>query len=277
MYEFEAIILDLDGTLIEDGGGIRPRVRTALHRIADAGIHVMIATGRSEQSAAPAIEVLQILNPMVIYNGAAVYCPSSRSLIEERNLDLKHLDQLLDYAETHDLLPVVMCAGSKRALSPRSEALNYALHDMKAIEIVHPDQMRIDRPIRLSLFSEQHQDTQQFADEIRAVSDSEAYFTWFPLNLLPSHRDSSLLVVDVQPPCEGKSEALRFLQQHHGFSPERCVAVGDATNDSPMVELAGLGIAMGNAMDELKEVADRVIGANDTDAIADLIDELWIQ
>ena len=138
MYEFEAIILDLDGTLIEDGGGIRPRVRSALQRISDGGVHVMVATGRSEQSAAPAIEELQILNPMVIYNGAAVYCPRSRSLIEERNLDLKHLDQLLDYAETHDLLPVVMCAGSKRALSPRSEALNYALHDMKAIEIVPP-------------------------------------------------------------------------------------------------------------------------------------------
>ncbi len=277
MHEFEAIILDLDGTLIEDGGGIRPRVRRALHRIADAGVHVMVATGRSEQSAAPAIEDLQILNPMVIYNGAAVYCPSSRSLIEEKNLDLKHLDQLLHYAETTDLLPVVMCADSKRAFSSRSEALNYSLHDMKAIEIVHPDQMRIDRPIRLSLFSERHQDTKQFADEIIAISDSDAYFTWFPLNLLPSHQDSSLLVVDVQPPCEGKKEALRFLQQHHGIAPERCVAVGDATNDSPMVELAGLGVAMENAMEELKKVADRVIGANDTDAIADLIDELWIQ
>jgi hypothetical protein len=44
-----------------------------------------------------------------------------------------------------------------------------------------------------------------------------------------------------------------------------------------MVELAGLGVAMGNAMEELKKVADRVIGANDTDAIADLVDEVWIQ
>ncbi|MDE0959784.1 MAG: HAD family hydrolase [Planctomycetota bacterium] len=277
MREYDAIILDLDGTLIEDGGGIRPRVRSALHRISEAGVHVMIATGRSEQSAAPVLDDLQIFNPMIVYNGAAVYCPNSRSLIEERNIDRGHLDQLLHYAKQHDLLPVVMCADSKRALSPRTDALKFALHDMKAVEIVAQDQMRIDRPIRLSLFSEHHHDTKKFADEIRAISDSEAYFTWFPLNLLPSHQDSSLLVVDVQPPCEGKKEALMYLQKHHGISADRCVAIGDATNDSPMVELAGLGVAMGNAMEELKQVADRVIGANDTDAIADLIDELWVQ
>ena len=275
MRRFDAIILDLDGTLIEDGGGIRPRVLSELRRISSSGVHVMVATGRSEQSASPIIDELGILNPTVIYNGAAVWCPRKRCLIEERNLEKPLLDHLLQYAEQNELLPVVMCAGSKRALSPRTEAVEYALHDMKNVEIVSPSQMRIERPIRLSLFSDRHQDSQEFADEIRAVSPSDAYYTWFPLNLLPSHEDSPLQDVDIQPSCEGKKEALRFLQEHHQIPADRCVAIGDATNDSPMVVEAGLGIAMGNAMIELKQVADRIIGNNDTDAIADLVAELW--
>ncbi len=275
MSRYEALILDLDGTLVEDGGGIRPRTREALHRISNDGVHVMIATGRSEQSAAPVIDDLGIFNPTVIYNGAAIWCPRDRRLIEERNLDGEHLDLLLKYAEKNHLLPVVMCAGTKRALSPRSEALDYALHDMSNVQIVSPPEMRIDRPIRLSLFSDRHQDTLKFAEEISSVHESDAYLTWFPLNLLPSHRDSPLQVVDVQPRCQGKREALRYLQQQLGIPENRCVAVGDATNDSPMVMAAGLGVAMGNGMEELKAVADRIIGPNDSDTIADLIDDLW--
>ena len=272
---YDALILDLDGTLLEDTGNIAPRTRNALRRISDQGIHVMIATGRSEQSAKPVIEDLGILNPTLIYNGAAICCPKEQRLLEERNLSGEHLECLLRYAETEKLLPVVMCAGSKRALSPRSETLNYALHDMKYIEIVSESEMRIDRPIRLSLFSDRHQDTESFAKKVRELSPTEVYLTWFPLNLLPSHRDSPLQVVDVQPQCDGKREALRFLQENNGIPPDRCVAIGDAPNDIPMVEAAGLGVAMGNGMDELKAKADRVIGSNNSSAIAELVDELW--
>ncbi|MEC9475655.1 MAG: HAD family hydrolase [Planctomycetota bacterium] len=275
MPRYEALVLDLDGTLLQDSGKILPRTRDALRRISGQGIHVMIATGRSEQSAKPVIEDLGILNPTVIYNGAAIWCPREKRLIEERNLSAQHLGSLLRYAQEEELLPVVMCAGSKRALSPRSETLNYALHDMKNIEIVSESEMHIDRPIRLSLFSDRHHDTESFANQVRELSPDEAYLTWFPLNLLPSHRDSPLQVVDVQPKCEGKKEALRFLQEHKNIDADRCVAIGDAPNDLPMVESAGLGVAMGNAMDELKEKSDRIIGANSTTAIADLIDELW--
>lgn len=277
MPRYEALILDLDGTLLEDSGKILSRTRSALLRIASQGVHVMIATGRSEQSARPVIEDLGILNPTVIYNGAAIWCPNENRLIAEKNLVPEHLECLLRYAEDEGLLPVVMCAGTKRALSPRNETLNYALHDMKNIQIVSESEMRIERPIRLSLFSDRHHDTKSFANQVREISPIEAYLTWFPLNLLPSHRDSPLQVVDIQPLCEGKKEALLFLQENKGIHPSRCVAIGDAPNDIPMVEAAGLGVAMGNGMDELKVTADRIIGANNTEAIADLIDELWPQ
>ena len=56
---------------------------------------------------------------------------------------------------------------------------------------------------------------------------------------------------------------------------QRVVAVGDATNDVPMFEAAGLGVAMANGMPEARAAADRVIGDNNSDALAELLDELF--
>ena len=75
MAKPRALILDLDGTLLSDEGEIHPHTRKSLHRISKSGIRVMVATGRSEQSAAPAVDDLGIPLPAVIYNGAAIWCP----------------------------------------------------------------------------------------------------------------------------------------------------------------------------------------------------------
>ena len=64
------------------------------------------------------------------------------------------------------------------------------------------------------------------------------------------------------------------LAEQYGIPSERVCAVGDADNDLPMLRAAGLGVAMGNALPEIQAEADLVIGANDTDAIAALVDGL---
>ena len=65
------------------------------------------------------------------------------------------------------------------------------------------------------------------------------------------------------------------MSAEEGIPAERVVCVGDATNDLPMFEAAGLSVAMGDGMPEALAAADRVIGASDTDAISELIKELF--
>jgi hydroxymethylpyrimidine pyrophosphatase-like HAD family hydrolase len=83
-------------------------------------------------------------------------------------------------------------------------------------------------------------------------------------------------VLDIHPPCRGKGEALRVLEELYGIPAARVVAVGDATNDIPMFELAGLSVAMENSMGEALAVAQRVIGSNNGPAIAELVEELFL-
>ncbi|MGA1780313.1 MAG: HAD family hydrolase [Planctomycetota bacterium] len=270
--DYDAILLDLDGTLVADDGTIHPYTRERLHAAAEQGVVVMIVTGRSEPTAIPAIEQLGIDTPAVIYNGAAVYCPRTRGLLEERHLDDGLLGRVLDYAEARELYPVVMCPETKLALAPRSLEETLALHDMSFLQVVDAPRLRVARSVRVSLFSSRHGTAEEFVSELRAeIEDLDAYLTWFPLNLLPGHRESDLVVIDVQPRCDGKAEAFRLLKERYGIPPERAIACGDATNDIPMLERAGLAVAMGNAVPEVKSLADRVIGANDTAAIGELV------
>jgi hydroxymethylpyrimidine pyrophosphatase-like HAD family hydrolase len=80
----------------------------------------------------------------------------------------------------------------------------------------------------------------------------------------------------VHPPCSGKAEALRVLAERYGIPASRVVAIGDATNDIPMLEAAGLSVAMEDGMPEAVAVAKRVIGGHDTTAIAELVEELFL-
>ena len=272
---YDAILLDADGTLVDDSGAIRPRVLDGLRAIHERGVRVMVATGRSEAATRELLEELGFDTPAVVFNGAGVYCPVERRLTEERILAEETVESTLSFCREVDALPVVIRAGQKFAVRARDEheatALRY-FHDMR--EVVWDDLPR-EYVIRVTLFTTRYDDSYALAGGLETAIERPVYLTHFPLNALADHRESPLLVADVHPPCRGKAEGVRLLEELYDIPAERVVAVGDATNDLPMFAAAGLGVAMENAMDEALQAADRVIGNNNTDALRDLVDELF--
>ena len=83
---YDAILLDLDGTLVDAKDAVHPRTLEALRAADAAGVTVMVATGRSETATIPVLETLGLEGPAVVFNGAGVWCPKSERLIEERVL-----------------------------------------------------------------------------------------------------------------------------------------------------------------------------------------------
>lgn len=272
---YDALLLDLDGTLVDDEGEVHPRTLAALRAAAGRGVRVMVATGRSEAATEPVLGVLGLDSPAVVYNGAGLWCVQQRRLIEERTLSGRTLARALAYGAEHGFMTVVMAQGVKHALRPRDEVERLALRDMTDLRYVDAGDLRLEHVIRVTVFTDRFPSSEAFAADVEAWIDQPVYITHFPLSVLPHHRQSRLQVVDVHPPCRGKAEALRVVAERWGIPAERVVAVGDATNDLEMMAAAGLGVAMGNAMPAVLERADRVIGANDTDTIADLVEELF--
>ncbi len=273
---FDAILLDLDGTLVDGDERVHPRTQEALLAAARAGVKVMIATGRSELATIPVIEALGLEEPAIVYNGAGVWCPRRGEFLEERVLSVRTLSRAIGYGLERGLLTVTMGAGRKRAMRPRREVERMALREMHALSFVEPGELAGPHTMRVTLFSDEHAGSQAFSAEVERAVSQPVYLTHFPLNVLPHHRESQLLVVDVHPPCRGKAEGLRILEERHGIAPERVVAVGDATNDLPMLRGAGLAVAVQGGMEEALEMADRVIGPAGSGAIGGLVEELFL-
>ena len=271
---YKAILLDLDGTLVNDQNEIPEYTQTTLRALNRRGIRVMVSTGRSELATIGILEQLEIDNLAIVYNGAGVYCPKAKRLIEERVISGATISKAMEFARQEDLHVVVSRAGAKYSTPPRNDIEAAAISEMRGLEICEPGQLPNEYLIRLTLFSldtEYEQQEKRMADFI----ERPVYTTSFPLSMLAHHRNSPMHVLDVHAPCLGKGEALRVLFENYGISPESVVAVGDAMNDVPMLEAAGLGIAMENATPDVLAVADRVIGSNNSNAIGELVDELF--
>ncbi len=272
---YDAILLDLDGTLVTDGGSILPRTLDALRAAHARGVRIMLATGRSDLGVRAVLETLGFDTPAVIFNGAGLFCPVRGRMIEERLLAPPVVERSLAYARGRSLLPVVVRPGAKFALPPRTEHEAAALRHFDGLTIQEEGELPVSFAIRVTLFSDRHATSDHLAREIEEAVDRPVYVTHFPLKTLTDHRASPLSVADVQPPCRGKAEGLRVLREAYGIPAERVVAIGDATNDLPMFAEAGLSVAMQNAMEEARLAADRVIGDNNSEAIAELVEELF--
>ncbi|MEQ1893614.1 MAG: HAD family hydrolase [Planctomycetota bacterium] len=272
---YRALVLDLDGTLITDEGKIHPRSLAALRALDARGVRVMVATGRSELGVLAVLDELAFDTPAIVFNGAGLWCPREKRLLEERLLSDRVVARCFAYAERSGLLPVLQRAGAKYALPPRDATEANALSGLEGLRHVPWDELPREYVIRVTFFSARHADSGALAREVEDAIACPLHVTHFPLNALATHRASPLLVVDIQPPSRGKGEALRFLSERYGIRAEEVVAVGDADNDIPMLAAAGLGVAMQNSMPSTRAVARRVIGDNNGDAIARLIEELW--
>jgi Cof subfamily protein (haloacid dehalogenase superfamily) len=273
---YDALVLDIDGTLLDEQNLIRPRTYAAIGRARAAGVVVMLATGRSSWGTREVMDQLELDTPAVVVNGAGVYDRREDRLIRYYTLPEPMVMNLLAYSWREELLPVVSSPNGQFARQPVGPETGI-LADLRSLQLVAPEDLPRRDVTRVTLFSLKHPDSNSLhRDVVRAAGDHPAYYTHFPLSALAHFRASTAQVVDAQPDCAGKAEALRVLKERYGIEAARVVAVGDANNDIPILRVAGLGVAMGNGSPEAKAVAGRIIGDNDSDALAELIEELFL-
>ena len=213
--------------------------------------------------------------PSVLFNGCAVRCPKERRLVEERTLSNRTNARIHAWARERDAQVIVMTAQEKVTHEPRTAAERGDFEGFFGMQFAPRDELQRDYTIRVSVLVED-EDSAATAAELEAACDGLVYVSHFPRSMLPRHRTNPYCAVDAHPSCRGKAEAQRLLEERDGIRSERVVAVEDGDNDVPMLRAAGLGVAMGNSEGVALRSADRVIGSNDTAAIAELGEELFL-
>ncbi len=272
---YDAVLLDLDGTLADRHGCVTGRSRAVLAALQARGVRVMLATGRAVGSARRAVEGIPFNVPSVCYNGA-VLCDLARDdWVESRTFTETQAGALVR-AVANSPLDLFVYARDVRYTLPSRHAEHERL--VEILDGVHTVPLPEDLPRaqvnRLSLMG-----PDGFAldvlSAIRRDHGAGVYLEVFPFRIIPGFDGFESRFCDIQPSCSGKAEGVRYLRDEHGIDPMRMVAIGDQENDLSMLRAVGLPVAMRNASPEVHAVSKRTAPHHDEEGVAVFLSELF--
>ena len=250
---YKLLVSDIDGTLIDKNGNISPQTNDAIALAQQAGITVSLSTGRAITSTLRYIRELELDNFHIFFDGALVSRPSTGERIVARFIDPVVVREMVLFSDEKridlELFTTSNAYSARETWSTDVKARFFeeetTIGDLNGIweheEIIRAQiATKIeDKRLRIAEFDGHFHDCLDYV-----IAGSPAY---------PEAAFINIIAKGVS-----KGSALKTLAAHIGLRPEEVVAVGDWINDISLLSAAGLSIAMGNAVDELKQVADHI-------------------
>ncbi|MGE6228094.1 Cof-type HAD-IIB family hydrolase [Paenibacillus chitinolyticus] len=241
MSQYKLVALDMDGTLLNEEKQVSPANREAIYAALEAGVTVIFSTGRGVQSALPYAEELKLQTPIVSVNGSEIW-KAPHDLLKRTLLDLDLVRRMYDLAIEHDTW---YWAYSVEGMYNR---------DNWAEDITKPEWLKF------GFYTENKESLEIIRGELAR---------WGELEITNSHPDN----LELNPKGISKASGIEEVCKLLGIEMSQVIAMGDSENDIAMIRAAGLGVAMGNAQDGVKRIADLVTVTNDEDGVAKIIQE----
>lgn len=265
---YRVIALDLDGTLLDNQKRILPQSLAALAEARAAGIQVVIVTGRHHVAIHPFYQALQIDTPAICCNGTYLYDFQQKKVLAADPLakdQAKLVLQMLKQSNIHGLMYVddAMLYQETSGHVTRSLAWADTLPQAQRPTLLQVDSLvqAADNAQAIWKFATSHSDIpalRNFADTVEKELGLACEWSWHDQ-------------VDIAKGGNSKGNRLQQWVESQGFTMDQVVAFGDNYNDLSMLEAAGLGVAMGNADDAIKQRADLVIADHLQPGIAEVI------
>ncbi len=257
-HPITVIATDLDGTLLTTAHEISPRTERALKAAMARGVQVILATGKTMLSREKPVRQLGLTTPGV-YSQGLVLINGDGSVRYKRELENRVACLAVRFAEARGLNTVLVTDGGTRILAEKLHTLTDFMTDHHEPDpvIVGPLSAIIDgTPVTKMLIEIPPLEMARVRAELAAqIGDSAELVTSMPQ------------LLEVLPPGASKGDGLRRLLNDMGIDPAEVIAFGDGENDIEMLQLAGIGVAMGNATQHVKDIADYVTASNDDDGV----------
>ena len=274
MPDIKLIALDLDGTLFNREGIITPAVKEQLNRAAAQSVKIVISTGRPFNG----LPFEQIKDTAIEYalttNGASVYKIEGKECLYEDGMTIETVMPILDWLLEREIHIDIYMDG-------------VGFTPIRCRENIG----RLDVPESLRNYMIA---TRTTVEDLKSyVSDCGKRIQKINLNFYPQpdgtflHRDETLAFLKANATitvvCGGfnnfeiskagvtKREGLAFLANYLGTDLEHTMAMGDSENDYSMINAAGIGVAMGNASDDIKAIANYITTSNEEDGVGEAI------
>jgi hypothetical protein len=261
------VAVDLDGTLLNSAKEITAGTATIIRAAREvAGVRVVLATARPPRTVLPFYSLLDLDTPMINYNGALVHEPHTGRIILHRPMEAKLARVIASRAR--EMFPDVLVSAEvlDNWYTDRVEdGWQSETSRLSRSYTVAPMKQWLNQPItRLHLLGRR-----QWLVDIRQMVKTE-----MPGQVAIAWSESFML--QIMHPSVGKRAALKAVAAEMGLQAAEVMAIGDNANDAGMLQWAGIGVAMGNASDLARSVADYVTDANDADGAAKAIAKLIV-
>ncbi|WP_066317216.1 Cof-type HAD-IIB family hydrolase [Bacillus sp. FJAT-29814] len=266
MTERHLIALDLDGTLLKDDKTISAKNKDILQKAKDQGHIVMIATGRPYRSSEMYYRELELDTPIVNFNGAFTHHP--------KNPDWGYFHEPLDVKVAKDIVEACRSFNFHNIIAEVIDDVYFHYHDQKLLDIFSFGNPKVttgdlsnylkDSPTSILIHTEEDQ-LKKIRDHLSQVhAEVIEQRSW----AAPWH------VIEIIKAGLNKAVGLKKAADYYGIPKERIIAFGDEDNDLEMLEYAGHGIAMGNGIDQVKNIANDVTLTNEQDGVGEYLSDL---
>ncbi|WP_167955360.1 Cof-type HAD-IIB family hydrolase [Anaerosporobacter faecicola] len=269
MKEYKAIALDIDGTLTNTKKEVTSRTKKAITRAQEEGKIIIVASGRPIAGIRGIEDTLELETKggyILAFNGARIKDCKTGEIIYQNVMPREIVPVLYNEAKEHQV-SIITYEGDDVICGCNHDSyvdIEAKINKIKVRDIENFDQyitfdvnkcLMTGEPEKLAILEKEMQ--QKYGDQL-SIYRSEPYFLEFmPLNV-------------------DKANSLSHLLEILGLTKEELIAMGDGFNDLSMIQYAGLGVAMDNAQDIVKEHADLITKSNEEDGVAHIIEEYML-
>lgn len=268
------IFLDLDGTLFDDKKNIPPANAQAISEALAQGHKVIICTGRPLCSAGKLFAGLGMEREgcyAITYNGGLIYDIYHRETLFKQTLPLEYVHYIFDQAGAQNVYMQTYTDDAVLCLKDTQEGRDYA-ERLKIDRRIVPDVFEVlgeNEPCKTLAIAENYNRSilEAFRELLQdwASDKVDIFFSGYEY-------------LELVPKGISKGAAIRFLADYLHIHMENTIAVGDAENDIPMIQAAGLGVVMKNAAEDIKIYADYITELdNNAGGVAEVIRKFMLQ
>lgn len=270
MKTYKAIALDIDGTLTNAKKEVTPRTKKAVNQAMEAEKVVIVASGRPTAGIRGISETLKLEEKggyILAFNGARIMNCKTGEVIYQNVLPREMIPVLYKEALEHHV-SIITYEGDDVICGCNHDKyvdIEAKINNIKVNDVDNFDQyvtfdvnkcLMTGEPEKLATLEKEMQE--KYGDRLSIYRSEPFFLEFMPLNV-------------------DKANSLSHLLEHLGLKREELIAIGDGFNDLSMIKYAGLGVAMSNAQEVVKEHADKVTKSNEEDGVAHIIEEYLIE
>lgn len=266
---YKLIALDMDGTLLNEDKVISKRTKEAIRELKNKGKKVVLATGRPIHGVKRYVKELDLFDHddyIVTFNGALVQSTTTDEVLLNHPLSLEAYHEL--YKLSKELSVHIHALTDTSVITPKDNPYTQIEAQINQIPLIEQsvDSVSADTLIVKVMFV----DEANHLDQIEKILPNWVREKYTVVR-------SAKIFLEFLNPLVDKGVGVKAIATKLGLSHKNVICVGDAGNDLAMLQYADLGVAMGNASEELKGIANYITHSNNEDGVAHVIEKFMLR